>query len=92
MIFIPYRYFDNVCINFDQLENTRSKFLFKTLNNNFIEKYVKNEQEVITIATVDSDRPHAGEVLLVEVVGDGFCSPDGVNLDNQALCKKGTKI
>ena len=30
--------------------------------------------------------------LLVEVVGDGFCSPGGVNLDNQALCKKGTKI
>ena len=53
---------------------------------------LKNEHEVITIATVESDRPHAGEVLLVEVVGDGFCSPDGVNLDNQALCKKGTKI
>ena len=53
---------------------------------------LKNEHEVITIATVESDRPHAGIVLLVEVVGDGFCPPDGVNLDNQALCKKGTKI
>ena len=92
MNFYPLQLLDNVCINFDQLENTRSKFLFKTLKNNFIEKYVKNEHEVITIATVESDRPHAGEVLLVEVVGDGFCSPDGVNLDNQALCKKGTKI
>ena len=52
----------------------------------------ENEHEVITIANVESDRPHAGEVLLVEVVGDGFCSPGGVNLDTQALCKKGTKI
>ena len=70
----------------------KKQILFKTLNNNFIEKYGKNEHEVITIANVESDRPHAGEVLLVEVVGDGFCSPGGVNLDNQALCKKGTKI
>ena len=84
MNFYPLQLLDNVCINFDQLENTRSKFLFKTLKNNFIEIYVKNDHEVITIATVESDRSHAGEVLLVEVVGDGFCSPDGVNLDNQA--------